>query len=110
MLRTEKRLHKPFDQVRALALTSEWLNEYDTLPTIHEPGKIWLRLFPAVHERPVVICDLCHGTGYQTIDTETGSGARRCPQRCFAPDGSYQSVSPSARPPTSDGTLDRCGW
>jgi len=77
------------DQQKVQRLIDEVTRQYDKLPTIRELGKIWFRLFPAVHERPSVICEVCHGTGYRIIEVHSVSCAKRCPQGCLVSDGSF---------------------
>jgi hypothetical protein len=96
------------DEQKVKRLIDELINEYDTLPTIHELGNIWLRLFPAVHEWPAVACEVCNGTGYRIIEIHNVSGAERCPRRCPVSDGGFQPAPvkrrlPSAGAAPSDG-------
>jgi hypothetical protein len=92
------------DGQKVKRLIDELVNQYGKLPMICELAMIWLRLFPMIHERPAVSCIECNGTGYSIVEVDLVSGAKRCPQGCLVPDGSLQSVSASARPPSSDGT------
>lgn len=88
------------DAQKVKCLIDELINRYAKIPMISELGAIWLRMFPVIHERPAVICDVCQGTGYQNVGSEMVWASKRCPQGCLVPDGTFQRAVAETKLPS----------